>query len=66
MLKKILEFEGVEKISKETQKDVFGGSIGEGFGGPCADSNDCTATSAIPSVCCYGICIYTSNWQNAC
>jgi len=66
MLKKILEFEGVKKISKEVQKDAFGGVIGEGFGEPCVDSNDCTATSAIPSVCCHGICIYTRNWQNAC
>ncbi|MFK7747749.1 MAG: hypothetical protein AB8B65_05130 [Kordia sp.] len=66
MLKKILKVNGVEVLEKQTQKNITGGIGGEGFGGPCIDSNDCNATNAIPSICCSGICIYTTNWRNAC
>ncbi|MBC8757458.1 hypothetical protein H2O64_22500 [Kordia sp. YSTF-M3] len=68
MLKNILNVTGAEVLTKKSQKTISGGngSIGEGFGGPCRDSHDCTATNTIPSICCSGICIYTTNWRDVC
>ena len=60
------------KLVVKTQKTIRGGNEGfgnrreEGFGGPCQTSHDCTESNTIPSICCQGTCIYTSNWQNAC
>lgn len=67
MLKKILNVTGFEALTKKAQKNIIGGNRQEeGFGGPCVDSNDCQESNTIPSICCSGVCIYTSNWQNAC
>ncbi|MCH2195969.1 hypothetical protein [Kordia sp.] len=65
-LKKVVELKGVEKLTKENQKTINASIIGEGFGGPCVDSNDCAATNTIPSICCSGICVYTFNWRDVC
>ncbi|MGH1383417.1 hypothetical protein [Kordia sp.] len=67
MLKSILNLKGAEALTKKSQKVIGGiGTVGEGFGGPCIDSHDCNATNTIPSICCSGICIYTTNWRDVC
>jgi hypothetical protein len=67
MLKKILSVKDAKEITKKSQKVIGGiGTVGEGFGGPCIDSHDCNDTNTIPSICCSGICIYTTNWRDVC
>jgi hypothetical protein len=69
MLKKVLNVPGIKILNKNTQKHLRGGDDNgdfQGEGGYCVDSNDCTATNTVPSVCCSGICVYTYDWRNAC
>ena len=67
MLKKVMCVRGIEILNKKAQKNISGGNrLEEGFGEPCIDSHDCQQSNIIPSICCFGICVYTTNWQNVC
>jgi len=67
MLRKVIRVKGIEILNKKTQKSIHGGNRqNEGFGESCIDSHDCQQSNTIPSICCFGVCVYTTNWQNVC
>jgi len=51
MLKKILNLDGVQKLDKDEQSSLFGGTLRPGGGGCCDPSISCCVPQPIPGGC---------------